>query len=161
MRRSRSPLALRKGAGDAVADEAVLLAVGSGQALGGAGGGHFAHGGLIRLVGQAGVEAAQGGAQVAGQDDFAVVGPAEQAIRPEGLTVPGQRRLPAELVTQIVGRGLLDEGVFVIARHSLLLLCYSCRGQTNLSKNALFRILAESNRPSNEMTSTYALRFFL
>ena len=54
---------------------------------------------------------------------------AQKTTWPEVLVVSGDQR-PAELVLQVIGGGLLDEGVFDVAhaRRSILRICYTLRG---------------------------------
>ena len=49
---------------------------------------------------------------------FAVGGAAQQAVWSEVIVVVGVDRLPAELLLQILGCGLLNEGVFVVGTHT-------------------------------------------
>jgi len=49
---------------------------------------------------------------------FAAGGAAQQAAGVEVLVVVGVDRLPAELLLQVVGSGLLDEGVFGVGTHT-------------------------------------------
>ena len=59
---------------------------------------------------------------------------AQKAARSENLIVVGIHRCPVELLFQVIGGGLLDEGVFGVA-HIV--------GKPSLSKNARFLSLAE------------------
>ena len=70
---------------------------------------------------QAGVQLGQLLAQDSGQHNLAVGGAAQKTIRPEVLVVIGVDRFPAELMLQVIGGGLLDEGVFGVTAkgHSL------------------------------------------
>ena len=108
------PLALVVAKGDlhTVAHQCVLFAVGGGHGLRGDGGGDLAHGIVVGRIRQARIQLHQFLAQRACQHHLAVRGTAQQAVRSEVLVVVGVHRLPAELLLQVLGSGLLDEGVF-------------------------------------------------
>ena len=113
-------LALFVAIGDlyAVAHEVVLLAVGGDDGLRDGGRGDAPHGVFICLVRQARVQRRELLAQRSGQHHVAVRRPAEKAVRAEVLVVVGVDRFPAELPLQVIGRGLLDEGVLGVGRGS-------------------------------------------
>ena len=98
----------------------VLLPVGGGEGLGGDGGCDLAHGIVVSDIGQAGIEIGQPLAQDSSQHDLAVGGAAQEAAGPEVLGVMSIDRLPAELMLQVIGGGLLDEGGFGKDTHSAL-----------------------------------------
>ena len=70
---------------------------------------------------QAGVQLGQLLAQDSGQHYLPIGGPAQKAVWPEVLAVISIDRIPAELLLQVIGGGLLDEGVFGVTAkgHSL------------------------------------------
>ena len=98
--------------GYAVADEIVLFAVGGDDALRSGGGCDLPDGVVVGVFGQAGVQRSQGGEQMAREYDFAIRGATEQAVRSEVLVVVGIDGFPAELLFEVFGSGLLNEGVF-------------------------------------------------
>ena len=113
-------LALLVAVGDlhAVAQQVVLLAVGRDDGLQGGDGGDLPHRVVVRRAGQTRIQRRQPLPQRALQHDLAVRRTAEQAVRPEVLLVVGVDRFPAELLLQVVRRGLLDEGVLGVGSGS-------------------------------------------
>lgn len=97
---------------DAVANQLVLGFVDLQEGLGGVDGDQGLDGIVVGAGGVAGVELFEGLAEVAGEDDFGVVGASEGAVGSEFLAVKGIDRLPAEGLGKVVGGGLLDELVF-------------------------------------------------
>ena len=79
--------------------------------------GNLANGVLIRGLRKVGIQLDQRLAKIAGQSNFAIILASQRALRTEGLVVVGIDTFPAEFVAQIVGGGLLDEGVFGVAWH--------------------------------------------
>ncbi len=75
----------------------------------------------VHVLRQSRIQLDQLFAKRARQHDFTVAGAAERALRAEGLLVVRIHQFPAEIIAQ-VARGLLDEGVFGVARHSGLVL---------------------------------------
>ena len=110
----RSALVVAVGDLDAVTQQVVLLPVGGYDGLRRHRRGEPAHRVVVRLVRQAGVQRRQPLTQRAGQHDVAFRCPAQEAARSEVLVVARVHRFPAELLFQIVGGGLLDEGVLGI-----------------------------------------------
>ena len=97
----------------------VLLPVGGSQGLRSHGGGDLAHGIVVSGIGQAGVQLSQLLAQDSGQHYLPIGSPAQKAVWPEVLAVISIDRIPAELLLQVIGGGLLDEGVFGVGAHTL------------------------------------------
>ena len=97
-----------------VAHQRVLLPVGGGDALRGGDGGDLPHRVVVGGFGKVRVQGGELLAQRAGQDYLAVGGAAQQAVRSEVLLFVGVDRFPAEPFLQVLGSGLLDEGVFVV-----------------------------------------------
>ena len=110
---ARLPLAPVVGEDDlyAIPNQLVLLTVGGNEGLGGGDSGDLPHRVLVRGVRQARVKLHELRAQRPLQYNLAVRGTAEQAAGAEALVVVGIDRLPAELLFEVVGGGLLDEGV--------------------------------------------------
>ena len=108
------PLApvVAEGDGHAVAYQRVLLPVGGDDGLRGEGGGELPDRLVAGGLGQSRIERRQPLAQRAHQHHVPVRGAAEQAVRPEVLVVVRVDGFPAEPFLQVVGGGLLDEGVF-------------------------------------------------
>ena len=78
-------------------------------------GGDLPHGIVIgRMRASPGFNVLQLLPQSAGQHHLAIRVPPKQAVRPEILVVVSVHRLPAELLLQVLGSGLLDKGVFGI-----------------------------------------------
>ena len=100
--------------GDTVTDEVVILAVVLDERAGEVHPGQFLNGLFARGFGEVRVEALQGGAEVAGEDDFALAGAAEGAGGAEGFVVVRVKAFPAEDIMQVIGKGLLDQAVFAI-----------------------------------------------
>ena len=96
----------------AVAHQRVLLPVGGGDALRSVGRGDLPHRVLVGCIGAARVQGGELRAQRARQYHLAIGNAAEQAVRPEVFSVVGVDGFPAEPFFQVVGGGLLDEGVF-------------------------------------------------
>ena len=95
----------------AAVHQRVLVAVGGGDALRGVGSGDLPHRVVVGGIGETGIQGLELGAQRARQHHLAVGSAAEQAVRPEVFVVVGVDRFPAELFFQVLGGGLLDEGV--------------------------------------------------
>jgi hypothetical protein len=108
------PLALgvAEGHRHPVADQIVLVAVRGDDALGGDGGRELAQGVVVGRIRQARVQRREPLPQHPGQHHLALRAAPEQAIGAEVLVVEGVHRLPAELLLQVLGGGLLDQGVF-------------------------------------------------
>ena len=109
--------------GYAVEDEVVFFAVGGDDALRSSGGCDFPDRVVVGVFGQAGVQSSQCGEQIACEHYFAVRGATEQAIRSEVLVVVGIDGFPTELLFEVLGCGLLNEGVFGVGGwvHSVVL----------------------------------------
>ena len=99
---------------DAVADEVVVLAVVLDERAGEVHPGQFLHGLFAGGFGELRVEALQGGAEVADENDFALAGATEGAGWAEGLFIVGVDAFPAEDTMQVVRKGLLDQAVFAV-----------------------------------------------
>ena len=99
---------------DAVADEVVVFAVVLDEGAGEIHPGQFLHGLLAGGFGEVRVEALEGGAEVADEDDFALAVATEGAGRAERFVVEGVNALPAEGIMQVIGKGLLDQAVFAV-----------------------------------------------
>ena len=102
--------------GYAVANEIVLFAVGGDDALRSSGGCDLPDRVAVGVFGQVGVQSSQGCEQIAREHHFAVRGATEQAVRSEVLIVIGIDGFPAELLFEVLGCGLLNEGVFGVGR---------------------------------------------
>ena len=96
----------------------VLLAVRRNERLRGGDGGDLPHRVVVGGARQARIQRRQPLPQRALQHDVAVRRAAEQAVGPEVLVVVGVDRRPAELLLQVVRRGLLDEGVLGVGSGS-------------------------------------------
>jgi hypothetical protein len=99
---------------DPVLEQGVLVAVGGDQALGGAVLNNLTDSFAVGVGGQPGVELHELELEVAREHHLSVRGQAERPLGAEGFLVVGENRLPAEPIAQVVGRGLLDQGVLGI-----------------------------------------------
>ena len=120
----------------AVADQIVLLAVSGGDCLRGNGGCDLAHCVVVGLIWQVRVQFDEFLAQGACQHHFAIGCTAKQAVGSEVLVVVGVDRLPAELLLQVVGCGLLDQGVFGVG-----VWVHSCAPSTSASSALPFSVI--------------------
>ena len=98
----------------AVAQEIVLLLVGLQRGLGRARLDDGADGVVDGFAGQAGVERIERRSEVAREHHLFFAGPAQRPVRSEGLGVVAIKRVPSEPLFEVLGGGLLDEGVFAI-----------------------------------------------
>ena len=106
-----SPLVVAERDLHAIAYQRVLLTVGRDDGLGGGRGVDLAHCVVVGGIGQVRVQCRQLLAQRACQYHVTVRGPAQEAVRSEVFVVVGVYGFPAELILQVLGCGLLYEGV--------------------------------------------------
>ncbi len=96
----------------AVADQTVLLAICGQKRLRRSHGDNLPHSVVIGFPRQTRIQLDQSGAQGPRQNHIPIRRPPQQAVRSEVLVVVSIHRFPAELLLEILSRGLLNEGVF-------------------------------------------------
>ena len=102
----------------AVAQQIIFLLVGLQRGLCRAHLDDGADGVVDRFARQARIERIERLAKIAREEHLFLAGPAQRPVRPEGLGVVGVDRLPSEPRFEVLGRGLLDEGVFAVERRA-------------------------------------------
>lgn len=120
--------------GHAIAQQLVFFGVVLDEGLGGVGLEDGAEGLGVGGVGEAGVEASQGGDDVAGEDDLGIGGASEQALGDERAFVLGHDAVPAEVGQKFSGGGLDERvfGVFVFLAHGFSLFFVRAAGYVHL-----------------------------